>query len=268
MNSVRCAYAEGPIGKGKSHAWKIRGEDGAYYIVKFHTDNDHTAFNELLCAYLARLFQLPSLTPVLIEIDAGPIAEINQVRERSGLPHVKAGVHFGAKFTEPFFTVKSLVDKLGRNLTGTDIQNLIDVLGILMFDTLVQNNDRHCENVGVEPAAFGGQYEYKIFDHGHAFGGPSWKPEAVRTAYHNLPPIMNFCLVTADIDASQDFKGFVTQFEDHIEQWMKEFAGEIPEEWCPEAGQDLGVLLECLAGLEPDALERAVRKNHNIWNGS
>lgn len=82
VDTVKCGQSMGPIGSGMSNAWKMQGLDGKFYIVKFHAGGDRTAPSELLCAYLSRRFGLPSLEPVLMQLDRGQAEQISRARTR------------------------------------------------------------------------------------------------------------------------------------------------------------------------------------------
>lgn len=257
MNAIKCAHPVSPIGTGVSDAWKIMGDDGRHYLVKFRTRGNHTVINEMLCGHLAGRFGLPSLEPVLVTVDAGPMEQINAARAETGLDPAEPGAHFGVRFVEPFFTVKSLAD-VGISLTAEMIDNLDDVPDILGFDTMVQNNDRHSENVAVEPSAFGDGYSYRVFDFGHAFGGAEWTTDTLKEAYRALAPIRKFCLVTDGIAAPGDFERFLWAFESHLEEWLVEFLAVLPPELGPDARADAEMLKSVLLALKGSSLERAI----------
>ena len=259
MDTVKCAHPVSPVGRGVSGAWKVMGDDRKHYLVKFRTKGDHTVLNELLCSQLAGLFDLPSLEPVLITVDGGPMAQINAMRARDGLAPVEAGAHFGVKFTEPFLTVASLASA-GVDLTADKVYNLDAVPDILGFDTLVQNHDRHCDNTGVEPNAFGTGYSYRIFDFGHAFGGPAWTVDSVKRAYKVLAPVLTFCLITDRVEGSGDFGRFFRAFESHLERWLDGFVGSLPPGLGPDARADAEALKSTLVALKRGALEGAILK--------
>lgn len=185
VDTVECAYPEEPVREGRSGAWLVRGMDNCAYIVKFHLDGDRAALNELVCACLARHFKLPSLKPFLVVLSAEQADQINAQRRADGLPPIVAGPHFGVKFTDSFLTAESFSEKMGRKIAAEDISNLGSVPDILGFDTLVQNNDRHSSNVGLEPDVFGNQYSYRVFDFDLALGGhrrpPQWADSCTAT---------------------------------------------------------------------------------------
>ena len=251
-----------------SNAWKMQGLDGKFYIVKFHAGGDRTALNELLCAYLSRRFGLPSLEPVLMQLDRGQAEQISTERERAGLPPVGPGRHFGVRFSDSLLTVRSYSIKMGRGVTESDILNTEAVPGILGFDTLVQNHDRHCDNVGIEPDASGGWYSYRVFDYGLAFGGDGWSAESVAGLYRRMRPILEFCLVTSSVRGPGDFEGFGGAFESLVGSWMEEFFDVLPPEWGSDARAGAEVVRSAMADLERGALMSAVMASPCLHGGA
>lgn len=264
MNTIECAYPEEPILEGKSNAWRIRGTDNATYIVKFHLDGDQTALNELICACLAKHFGLPSLEPFLVWLYAEHVEQINVQRSLINRPPVAAGPHFGVRYVSSFLTAESLSIKLGRKIAARDISNLDSVPDILGFDTLVQNNDRHCNNVGVKPEGLGSQYSYRVFDFNLAFGGRKWSARQLSGMYSNLQPIMQFCLVVSAIKSKDDFARFIRTFETSLAQGVDSALDEIPPEWGPSARADAEDLKAAMVGLGSGALTDAIMKNRSL----
>lgn len=261
VDTVECAYLDGPVGEGKSNAWKVRGMDNGTYIVKFYLDGDRTALNELVCTSLAKHFKLPSLRPFLVRLSVEHAEQINAQRRQGGRPPIGTGPHFGVKFTASFLTAESLSQKMGRKLTARDISNIDTVPDILGFDTLVQNHDRHCNNVGVEPDALGPQYSYYVFDFDLALGGHDRQAQWAGTLYRGLGPVLQFCLVTSAIKSRGDFDRFIGAFEASLEQGIDSVLDELPPEWGPAAREDVGDLKAAMMGLGSGTLAAAIMKN-------
>ena len=251
-----------------SNAWKMHGLDGKFCIAKFRTGGDRTALSEILCAYLSRRFGLPSLKPALMQLDKGQAEQISAERGRAGLPPVDPGRHFGVKFSDSLLTVRSYSIKMGRDVDESDISNTEAVPAILGFDTLVQNHDRHCDNVGIEPDASGGRYSYRVFDYGLAFGGDDWSAESVAGLYHRMRPILEFCLVTSSVRGPSDFEGFAGAFESLVGRWMDEFFGVLPQEWGPDARAGAEVVRSAMADLERSALVGAITASPCLHGGA
>lgn len=264
MDTIECAYPEEPVCEGESNAWRVRGSDNATYIVKFHLEGDRTALNELVCACLAMHFGLPLLKPFLVSLNAEHAEQINRLRVSENLPPIGTGPHFGVKFVDSFLTAESLARKLGRDISAGDISNLDTVPDILGFDTLVQNNDRHCNNVGLELDAIGDQYSYRIFDFNLAFSGNKWSAQQAASRYRRLHPIMYFCLVTSAIGGRDDFVRFIGMLGESLEGGFNAALDELPPEWGPDVRADVESLKAAMTGLDTDSLLTAIIQSKNL----
>ena len=253
MNTVQCAHLVSPVGEGVSGAWKIMGDDSMYYLVKFHSQGDRTVLNEMLCGLLAARFGLPSFEPVAVTVGAGPLAQINAAREEEGLAPAEPEAHFGVRFMESFLTVDSL-DSIGAAPTTDMIDNLCDVPGILGFYMMVQNIDRRCGNTVVEPNEFETGHSYRVFDFGHAFGGPEWTTHMLAETYRNLAPIERFCPIIDRIAAPGDFGRFLRAFELRLGEWLDEILARLP----PDLGPDAEAAKFVLVALKRGPLERTI----------
>lgn len=251
-----------------SNAWNMQGLDGKFCIAKFRTGGDRTALNELFCAYLSRRFGPPLLEPVLMQLDKGQAEQISAERGRAGLPPVGPGRHFGARLSDSLLTARSYSIKMGRGAAGSGTSNAEAAPGILGFDTLVQNHDRHCDNVGIEPDAPGGRCSYRVFDYGLAFGGDDWSAESVAGLYRRMRPIMEFCLVTSSVRGPSDFEGFAGAFESLVGRWTDEFFGVLPQEWGPDARAGAEAARSAMAGLERGMLVGAITASPCLQGGA
>ena len=257
METVRCAYPVSPIGKGVSGAWKVMGDDGRHYSVKFHTKRGHTTPSETLCGHPAPLFDLPTLEPVLITMDMGPATQISRERAKGRLGPVEPGIHFGVRFSEAFLTVESLAD-VGERLATEQMDNLDAVPSMLGFDTMVQNHDRPCDNTTVEPNVLGTGYSYRVFDFGHALGGPGWTADSIKNTYEILDSLRTSCLAAAHIVAPDDFERSLLALESHLEQWMEDLADSLPPEHGLDAQVDASHLKTAPISFKRRALEEAI----------
>lgn len=255
LKRVRCAYVVEQMPTGVSGAWKVVGDDGETYVIKFNMPRDHTALNELVCACIAEQFGLPSFEPVLVDVDIRQAAHINTGRAAP----VAAGTHFAVRLVAQLYSAGSLEATMGRRVGRGDLSNADRIPDVLGFDTLVQNHDRHCGNVCFIFDAVANSYSFCIFDHGHAFGGPSWSPEGVEDMYRNLAPISQFCLPLERIDGSRDFEGFMHMVESSLAPTLGSLAGEggVPGEWCTNGG-GIAHLKHAIESLDPESLRSAV----------
>lgn len=223
---------------GVSGAWMIVGDDDETYVVKFNTPPDHTALNELVCACIAEQFGLPSFEPVLVCIDSRQAAKINKGRAGPNTKPIAAGIHFAVRLVTQMYGAGSLEATIGHKIARDDLSNAGCIPDVLGFDTLVQNCDRHCGNVCFVFDADTNSYSFRIFDHSHAFGGPSWSPSSIGALYQDLIPISEFCLPTDGIDTSCDFDEFLYLAKSSLSYTLGALAGKegVPTEWSTEDG--------------------------------
>ena len=244
---------------GVSGAWKVVGDDGETYVVKFNVPHDHTALNELVCACIAEQFGLPSFEPVLVYIDVRQAAQINTGRAGPTAVPIAAGIHFAAHFVAQSYSAGSLEVTMGRRVVRGDLSNADRIPDVLGFDTLIQNHDRHCGNVCFIFDAGANSYSFCIFDHGHAFGGPLWSPESIGALYENLVPISKFCLPLEGIDTYGDFEDFLHLAESSLVSTLESLAdkGGVPDEWCTADG-GIAHLKHAIESLDPESLRLAI----------
>lgn len=264
MDTIVCAYPEEPLREGESNAWRVRGSDNAAYIVKFHLEGDRTALNELVCACLAKHFGLPSLRPFLALLETWHAEQINRQRATKNLPPIGAGPRFGVKYARSLLTAESLGRTMGRAVPAGDISNPDRVPDILGFDTLVQNNDRHCNNVGAVPDATGRRHSYRIFDFDLAIFGHNWSAQEAAGRYRGLRPIMYFCLVTSAIRGRDDFAGFIDTLGASLGGGFGAVLDALPPEWGPGVRADVESLRAAMAGLDGDSLLTAIVQGRSL----
>lgn len=264
MDTIACAYPEAPLREGESNAWRVRGRDNAACIAKFHPEGDRTALNELVCACLARHFGLPSLKPFLVLLETWHAEQINRQRATKNLPPIDAGPHFGVKYARSLLAAESFARTMGRAVSAGDIGNLDRVPDILGFGTLVQNNDRHCSNVGVVPSAAGRRYSYRVFDFGLAFFGRNWSAQQAAGRYRRLRPITHFRLVTSAIRGRGDFAGFIDALGASLEGGFDAVLDALPPEWGPGVRADVEGLRAAMAGLDGGSPLAAIVQGKNL----
>ena len=108
--------------------------------------------------------------------------------------------------------------------------------------------------------AFGTGYSYRIFDFGHAFGGPAWTADSVKMTYKVLARILKFCLITGCVEAPGDLGRFFRALESHPERWLDGFVGSLTPGLGPDARADAEALKSARVALKRDALEEAALK--------
>ncbi len=260
MQKIDCLYVEAPHESGVSHSWRIVGKDGNRYLVKFNTGQDRTAINELVCNQIAECFELPVFEAFLVSLNDAQCDLINEDRAANGMERIESGDHFGTRFRRPFYTADEYEETFGA-ITKDDIINLHQVPDILGFDSLVQNGDRHCNNVCVIGVQNRDGLCYHIFDHGHAFGGRRWNARSVRKRYQNMQPVSIFCMITSTIARFEQFEKFLGIFDTLLKKEIGRIFQEIPSEWRAQATPDLNQLEESIRGTSKADLAAAINKS-------
>lgn len=267
IRSVECFYVDKPHGVGASASWIIVGVDSESYLVKFNVYPDKTAFNELLCNNIASFFGLPILEPVLIELTQDHCDVINKERTKNNLDLINKGIHFGVKLVQPFYTVGRFSQTFGFPLTKNLISNLHIVPDIFGFDTLVQNVDRHCDNVCIlNTPKTKNMFSYCIFDHSHAFGGPRWFAQIIKERYDNLQPIPKFCFITDNIERLVQFDRFFRVL-DELKINLDSIFTSIPKEWVKNIQSDVAQLKSCILNISKDKLGDMIKTSNYLFKG-
>lgn len=264
MKEIACFYVDKPHGVGVSQSWRVVGVDGSTYLIKFNIYPDRTAINELICNCIAHKFELPIFEPVIIQLNDEQCDIINEDRTTQGLQIINSGKHFGVKLIEPLYTVSRYAQTFGSPINEDVISNLHQVPDIFGFDTLIQNSDRHCENVCVMPTENTSKmFYYCIFDHSHAFGGPSWFAMSIKQLYENMQSISTFCLITSTIQRFEKFERFLRIFDECLKNEIDSIFEIIPTDWKTYARDDLNQLRVSIKNIHKDKL-REIIKNSSL----
>ena len=259
---VLCAYPIKPHGIGVSQAWQIMGIDEQVYLTKFNISSDRIALNELICNRIAKKFKLPVFEPVLINMNDEHCIIINEDRQRRDLPDIKPGKHFGVKLLEPFYSI----EKYREMFESLTIKNLVlntnQIPDIFGFDTLIQNNDRHCGNICIlhtKPRSK--SFRCFIFDHSHAFGSSCWSKQSIKKLYQNMLPIQNFCSEVLDEKTSGRFENFLRMFETYFKKEIDDIFQIIPIDWAMPLEKDLDQVRTSIKNISRNKLRDAIESN-------
>ena len=262
MKEISCFYVDKPHGIGVSQSWRVVGIDGFTYLVKFNIYPDRTAINELICNCIAHKFELPIFEPVIIQLDDEQCNVINKDRTAKRLQIINSGKHFGIKLLEPFYTVSRYAQTFGSPINEDVISNLHQVPDIFGFDTLIQNRDRHCENVCVMPTKNTSKmFYYCIFDHSHAFGGSTWFAMSIKQLYENMQSIPKFCLITSTIQRFEKFEKFLRIFDECLKNEIDSIFEIIPTDWKTYARNDLNQLRVSIKNTRKDKLREVIKNS-------
>ena len=257
-------YVDGPHGVGVSESWRIVGADKQKYLVKFNTHRDRTAINELVCNHVAECFELPVFEPVLVNLNDEQCKIVNDHRAANEMERIEPGEHFGTRLRQPFYTVDGYEKTFGSRISENTVTNLHRVPDILGFDSLIQNDDRHCGNVCVLEAETPGKLDYYIFDHSHAFGGPSWDARLIREMYQSMKPVSNFCMITSAIKRFDQFDKFLRMFDARLKKEIGGIFQRIPRGWRSQAAPDLKQLEESIRGTSRDDLATVIKNSRPL----
>lgn len=158
----------GKLGNSYNKPFLVLAEDGNLYVTKPNTI--HRGDLELLAAEsiateLARLLGLPVPDWAIIEITTSIDMNSSPPVPDSPLP----GEYFGSRYLANAMT---LADSKRLRMPRRAISNESDAPKCLVFDALVENADRHENNVML--ALEGNEVRVYLIDHGHVLGGHGW----------------------------------------------------------------------------------------------
>lgn len=238
LKRARCAHVVEQSPAGVSGAWRIAGDDDETCVVKLNTPPDHAALNEPVCACIAERFGLPSFEPVLVYIDSRQAAKINKGRAGPGTTPTAARVRLAVRLAAQLYGAGSLEVTMGRKIARDGPSSAGCMPGVLGFDTLVQNCDRHCGGARFVFDADANSCSFRMLDHGRAFGGPSCPPGSTGALCQDLVSISELCLPTDGIDTPCDSDGFLCLAESPLSCALGALAGKggVPAEWRTEDG--------------------------------
>lgn len=260
IETVYCLYVVDPIGEGVTESWKVVGDTGETYLVKFNMYPEKTAINELICYKIAQYFELPVFKPVIIILDQDQCTEINKKRK---IP-VGPGKHFGVELIQPFYTVQNYEETFGVKLVKEIISNLHKTPDIFGFDIYVQNHDRHCMNVCIlQNQIVKENYDYYLFDHSHAFGGPNWFAAILKELYKQFSKLHQFCLIIDNIKKIDQFDRFfrlLDKFRNDVDQVFED----LPPEWTKNLDTDMAELKLSLANTHKDKIIESIKNSKDL----
>lgn len=211
--------------------------DGNYYVVKFpnNPQGARTLANELFCANLAQLLNLPAPTAAVVNVSDDLIQRTTDlsIETSGGRVPCEAGPCFGSQYPKPEAVIFEFWPK-GRI---HDVANLSDFAGMMVFDIWISNIDFR----QVRYVKEGGCWRVIMFDNSLAFRGEEW-------AFCDKPRlVVNPLLYVYDfIDGMPSFDPWLTQVESIEEDDLWEAAGGIPGQWYGSDAKSLSLLLEQL----------------------
>jgi len=226
--------------RGGAQAQLMRCSDGHRYVVKFQNNpqDRRVLANELLGTLLARLLDLPTATPAVVYVRDELInvtSELCIELPRSRRPF-QPGLQFGSRYVfHP--RIHAPVDYFPDALV-TQVQNLCDFAGMLVFDKWTCNTDGR----QVLFPRYGLKYKAVMIDQGFCFNSGDWNfPDApLRGRYART-------CVYDEIFRIEDFDPWLSKLEIQIDEHaIWECTAEIPPEWYDSGTNALARLVDTL----------------------
>jgi hypothetical protein len=233
--------AVGHIAKmhGGSQAHLMRCSDGGVYVVKFpnNPQGNRTLINELICANLAAALNLPTLPNKIIQVDSELIAALRIMSEFERETRLcQSGLCFGSRHpgNRTLIFTRLPLDRL------IDVENVLDLAGILLFDLWTSNTD--AREVLFFRKADERMMRAHMVDSGQCFKGAEWAfRDACRSTWQ---PNMHYF---SWIDGVSSFEPWLSGIERLNSDTICNAWTAIPPVWY---GQDLLALKELLCKLD------------------
>jgi hypothetical protein len=231
----------------------MRGDDEAYYIVKFTNNPQHRRIlaNEMLATRLAGRLGLSVPQIEVIEVRPELIAYTTELVVQLGTGRMlcSAGKQLGSRF--PGHPAHVTVHDVLPGELMNKVANLSDFLGIFVFDKWTCNTDRRqaiffrefdrkSSGLSSNPDTDG--YTAMMIDQGSCFNGGEWNfPDAP------LFGIAQYGHAYDDATGMDSFEPWIGRLERQItENVLREEALRIPSDWLGDDYAELERLLERL----------------------
>lgn len=212
--------------RGGSQAHLMRCSDGNYYVVKFQNNPQGLRIlaNEMLGLRLASRLdlrvpegQIVSVSEDLIGNCRDLAMELGRGRERC-----RAGLQFGSRYPARY-KVTPVFDCLSAEQLGY-VSNLLDFLGMLVFDKWTCNTDGRqaifiCESDTL-------QYSAYMIDNGFCFNAVEWTfPDAPLRGLYSRRQVYE------SVQGMKSFESWIERVERVTESVLEDIYSAIPAEW-------------------------------------
>jgi hypothetical protein len=228
--------------RGGSQAHLMRCSDGNYYVVKFQNNPQHRRIlvNEMLGTKLATLLGLPTTAVAIIEVSKELIRLtpcLCMEMQRTHIP-CQHGLQFGSRYPGDPHDLKLLEFQSDKCLLSA--LNLIDFIGMLVFDTWTCNTDGR--QIILARQDSGTPYHAWMIDQGFCFNSGEWNfPDSPRKSLHPRN------VVYQQVRGIESFEPWLGKLESEIGlQDLWDIAETIPPEWYESNSGALRRLLEQL----------------------
>jgi hypothetical protein len=228
--------------RGGAQSHLMRCSDGNYYVVKFQNNPQHprVLVNELLGTNLAALLGLPTTPVAIIEVTEDLIwltPDLCVEMPRTRIP-CKHGLQFGSRYPEDPHHLTLLEFLTDKQLLSA--RNLMDFVGMLVFDTWTCNTDGRQVILGRHDN--GTPYQAWMIDQGFCFNGGGWNfPDKPRHSLYGRN------VVYEQVQGIESFEPWLAKLE--FEIGMKvlwNITETIPPEWYEFDSKSLHHLVEQL----------------------
>lgn len=213
--------------RGGAQSHMMRCDDGAFYVVKFQNNPQHTRIlaNEYLSTRLAQHIGLPVPEPAIVEVEPWLIEHTADLHFQLAHQTVRcpAGLHFGSRYAvDPM--QGQVWDYFPTELLSGRVRNLIDFAGILAFDKWTGNADSR------QAVFWRHRHERKytacFIDHGYCFNADKWTfPD------YPLRGVYSRNEVYANVVGWRSFAPWLSRIEELRLDEMIEIVETVPPEW-------------------------------------
>jgi HipA-like kinase len=219
----------------------MRCSDGNHYVVKFQNNPQgvRVLANEMLGVKLASRLRLPVTKGEVVSVSEDLIAKATDLKIQVGRGHVlcKAGLQFGSRYPGQYKEVPVFDFLPNEQLVA--VSNLIDFLGMLVFDKWTCNTDGR-QAIFIQ-AGDSSQYFAYMIDNGFCFNAGEWNfPDApLRGLYARR-------CVYEMVHGIKSFEIWINALERITESTLEDILTEIPTEWYEHDSDAMGRMLDRL----------------------
>jgi hypothetical protein len=220
----------------------MRCSDGNYYVVKFQNNPQHRRIlvNEMLGTKLAALLGLPTTEIAIIEVSKELIRLTPGLRMELQRTHIpcQPGLQFGSRYVGDPRNLNLLEFQSDNHLLTA--LNLIDFIGMLVFDTWTCNTDGR--QIILARQDRGTPCRAWMIDQGFCFNSGEWNfPDSPRRSLHPRN------VVYQQVRGIKSFEPWLAKLESEIRmKVLSEIVETIPPEWYESDTDALHRLLEQL----------------------
>ena len=165
--------------RGGTQSYLIEADDGNFYVVKFSNNPQHPRLlvNELIASVVLRHLGIATPEWAFVTISEEFLGSHPEVcfALAHGWRPVAAGVHFGSRYPgDPHR--QTVYDFLPESLL-TNVSNISDFLGALVFDKWIGNTD-YRQAIFFRPdhpTQLDRSFRAHMIDNGSVFGGADWR---------------------------------------------------------------------------------------------